>query len=481
MVWGAFGLFLAVYGFFSSGESFLIPIGIIAILIGIRRTVFNFNKFGTFVNFIGLFVAVLLGALVYFFDDDGTEQQEVAKISTPRTAPIKQAPVKVAPASRMPTQEFQYRRVSTPEPNTGEPNRAHMALIPCAHPNQFDKVVFGEYGLNSIYLKFCPDFHKNQFNSIRIHYSPKISKQLIDALWIGDKNVGGHHPEFEITYDNEREYPYFRIKPKDTLFTTGEAKGLDYVVYHLMLENGKAHQLMEKAIARAPAVQPQYALEKEKSARAEKARNEIEKFAHKAVCIKQEHLNSYVIGKNGVNQLRLKLCPDFEEIRVPHVEGITVNSGVWGITEDYYQANWSSLDFIELDYQKDSVVVKPKGKKLNGYVIVELKKYFSGVENIVLNMKCAQSSDFEKVVLGKTDKDIYVKLCRGLEPIQIPTTINHRTTRSVSIFDKGHSQIMSGADVVLNKYLSNAVELSLPDFETNSPNVEYALVHLGTQ
>ena len=121
MVWGAFGLFLAVYGFFSSGESFLIPIGIVAVLIGIRRTVFNFNKIGTLVNFVVLIVAVSLGTLVYFFDGDDSGQPEVAKASVPKTATIERPPVKTAPAPHTPTQKLSFSSVSTPEPYTGEP------------------------------------------------------------------------------------------------------------------------------------------------------------------------------------------------------------------------------------------------------------------------------------------------------------------------------------------------------------------------
>ena len=75
MLWGVFAFALAVYGYFSE-ENFALIAGIVVGIIRVRRTVFNFDKIGTFINIVMVFVAITLGALVYFFDGDDTDQQK---------------------------------------------------------------------------------------------------------------------------------------------------------------------------------------------------------------------------------------------------------------------------------------------------------------------------------------------------------------------------------------------------------------------
>ena len=99
MLWGVFAFALAVYGYFSE-ENFALVAGIVVGIIGVRRTVFNFDKIGTFINIVMVFVAITLGALVYFFDGDDTDQQkEVVRESVPKITPPQQPAIKT-PATK---------------------------------------------------------------------------------------------------------------------------------------------------------------------------------------------------------------------------------------------------------------------------------------------------------------------------------------------------------------------------------------------
>ena len=88
MIWGVFAFALATYGYFAE-ETFALGVGIVVGIIGVRRTVLKFDKIGSFINIVMLFVAMTLGALAYFFDVD-TNQQETAKASVPEITPREQ-------------------------------------------------------------------------------------------------------------------------------------------------------------------------------------------------------------------------------------------------------------------------------------------------------------------------------------------------------------------------------------------------------
>ena len=103
MIWGVFAFALAVYGYFQE-ETFALGAGIVVGIIGIRRTVLNLDKIGTFINIVMVFVVVTLGALVYFFDED-TRRQEITKASVPRAV----QPAVVQPLTVKPTQTPQTK------------------------------------------------------------------------------------------------------------------------------------------------------------------------------------------------------------------------------------------------------------------------------------------------------------------------------------------------------------------------------------
>lgn len=105
MVWGVFAFALAIYGYFAE-ETYALGAGIVVGIIGIRRTVLNRDKIGTFINIVMVFVAITLGALVYFFDED-TRRQEITKANVPRVV----QPAVVQPLTVEPTQTPQTKEM----------------------------------------------------------------------------------------------------------------------------------------------------------------------------------------------------------------------------------------------------------------------------------------------------------------------------------------------------------------------------------
>lgn len=219
MIWGAIALFFILAGFFTD-EIVSFFIGVAIAIIGTRRTVFDFNKIGAFVNISVLLVAGVLGGLIYFSDDENKPSpQEIVKKYIPKVAQQKQEqpPVAKAPAPK-----------------------------PTVQPS---------------------------------------SEQEESITWIGAK-----------------------------------------------------------------------------------------KLAQKGTCVKQEYLDPYIFGKDVFDNLSMKLCPDFEEIKIHHTPNLPLNMEFYTYNKDYSKTDWNAFDFIDVEKTTDAVVITTKGGKFDGFIYFRIRE-----------------------------------------------------------------------------------------------------------
>lgn len=344
-------LILGGYGYVS-GEVWAIVGSIILAVFLVRKTVFAFNKVGTVISFSLLFMTVIVGIMSIPDDTENEDQGKIAKVDPPRVS-SERPPTKTAPIQQriQAPVVWTIASVSEPEPHTGEPNKIHMAQLPCADHIDFNYETLGEKGVNSLYVKICPDFRE-----MRIHYSPDVSKQLTDAFWVGDKMYGLHQTKIELTPSKDGPFHFFTIKPDAELFTTGVGKGFDYVVYHLMVEGGQAHQLMTNSTdaENEPTAKPDF---------------------EEMACVEQTHLDQAILGKNNMSTLYIKICANTEPIVVSYDKSVHWGLVAWefwldGITQVLNNNFVSSI----INSEDNAILIIPKQAeiaKINAdYVIV---------------------------------------------------------------------------------------------------------------
>ena len=158
MVWGIVALFCILVGFWED-DTVAIFIGVAIAIFGTRRTVFDFNKIGTFVNISVLLVAGVLGALIYFSDDENKPSpQETVKKYIPKVAQQEQPPIK-KPAQRnfVPFSEMSEEEQKEKEKEFDLVKKL-ASTSNCSKQENLNNFVLKKGDPTLLPLKLCPDF-----------------------------------------------------------------------------------------------------------------------------------------------------------------------------------------------------------------------------------------------------------------------------------------------------------------------------------
>lgn len=213
MVWGAVALFCILVGFWEE-DTIAILIGVVIAIFGTRRTVFDFNKIGAFVNISVLLVAGVLGGIIYFSDDENkSSPQETVKKYIPKVAqqkqeqpPIKKPAQKILSSAELSENERKYENDLV---------KKLTSTANCSKQEDLNNFVLKKGDPTFINLKLCPDFKK-----IKLYFDQELD--VVPSIYDMTKNHGSANLSsfdfLKIDYGRDSNGSFYSFAPTGKKF-----------------------------------------------------------------------------------------------------------------------------------------------------------------------------------------------------------------------------------------------------------------------